>query len=139
EPAYPGRSAAELAECELVEALLNVAFEASTPFWLLCPYDLDALPGQVIAGAHRTHPFLARGRHRQPSRTFRPVNLADPFARPLPARPADAARMAFGPGELGPVQAFAALAAQQAGLDDASGIAVIRAVREIAANSLRHG
>src|SRR5438477_238877 len=55
EPAYPGRSAAELAECELVEALLNVAFEASTPFWLLCPYDLDALPGQVLAGAHRTH------------------------------------------------------------------------------------
>jgi MEDS: MEthanogen/methylotroph, DcmR Sensory domain len=38
EPAYSGRSPAELAECQLHEALLNVTFDASTPFWLRCPY-----------------------------------------------------------------------------------------------------
>ena len=35
-------------ECQLHEALLNVAFGASTPLWLLCPYDLEALTADVI-------------------------------------------------------------------------------------------
>ena len=61
EPVDPGRSPAELAECQLHEALLNVAFDASTPLWLLCPYDLEALAADVIDEAHRTHPFVARG------------------------------------------------------------------------------
>jgi hypothetical protein len=39
----------------LHEALLNVAFEASAPFWLLCPYDLEAQTGEVIEEARRAH------------------------------------------------------------------------------------
>jgi hypothetical protein len=134
----PGGSPAELAECHLHEVLLNVAFDASTPLWLLCPCDLEALAGDVIDGAHRTHLFAAWGEDRQACSTFRPIDLADPFARPLPARPADAAYLAFQSGGLGPVRTFVAERTRQAGLDQEPARAIVRAVNEIAANSLRH-
>ncbi len=139
EPVNPGRSPAELAECQLHEALLNVAFDASTPLWLLCPYDLEALAVDVIDEAHRTHPFVARGDDRKAHGSFRPVNLADPFARPLPPRPADSAYMAIQPGTLGKVRTFVAALAQRTGLDQRSATAMVQAVNEIATNSLQHG
>ena len=43
EPVWPGRSEAELIECQHTESLLNAAF-ADEPAWqLLCPYDSGAL------------------------------------------------------------------------------------------------
>jgi hypothetical protein len=139
EPVYPGRSPAELAECQLHEALLNIAFDASTPFWLLCPYDREALTASVIDEAHRSHPFVAHGEDRRVSSTFRPVDLADPFTRPLPARPADAVYLAFQPGGLGRVRSFVAEHAWLARLDPESGTAMVRAVHEIATSSIQHG
>jgi anti-sigma regulatory factor (Ser/Thr protein kinase) len=139
EPVYPGRSPAELAECQLHEALLNVTFDASTPFRLLCPYDLAALAGDVIDKAHRTHRFVVHGEKRQASSIFRPVDLANPFARPLPARPADAAYMALQPDRLDRLRAFVAQHAWRAGLDQESGLAIVRAVNEVATNSLQCG
>ncbi len=139
EPIYPERSPTELAECHLHEALLNVAFDASTPFWLLCPYDLEALTADVIDEAQRTHPFIARGEDRQACRTFRPVDLAGPFARPLLPRPPDVAFMAFEPGGLRRIRAFVAEQAERAGLGHESATAMVLAVNEIATNSLRHG
>jgi hypothetical protein len=47
---------AEVAGCQVHEALLNVAFDAATPFRLLCPYDLEALAADMIDEAHRTPP-----------------------------------------------------------------------------------
>ena len=138
EPVDPGRSPAELAECQLHEALLNVAFDVSTPFWLLCPYDLEALAADVIDEAHRTHPFVVPGRDRK-ARSFRPINLADPFARRLPPRPAGSAYLAIQPGGLGKVRTFVADLAQRAGLDLQSATAIVQAVSEIASNSLHYG
>ena len=37
-----GAFPAEVAGCQVHEALLNVAFDAATPFGRLCPYDLEA-------------------------------------------------------------------------------------------------
>jgi anti-sigma regulatory factor (Ser/Thr protein kinase) len=155
EPIYPERSPTELAECQLHEALLNVAFDAATPFWLLCPYDLEALTADVIDEAHRTHPFVARaetraetsgedsgeaaGDDRQACSTFRPVDLAAPFARPLPARPADAARMFFESGVLHYLRTFVTRQAVRAGLGRGSAGAMVMAVNEVATNSIRHG
>jgi anti-sigma regulatory factor (Ser/Thr protein kinase) len=139
EPVHPERSPTELTECQLHETLLNVAFDAATPFWLLCPYDLEALAVEVIDEARRTHPFLARGDERQACGAFRPVDLADPFDRPVPARPADAAGMSFGAGGLRRLRAFVAEQAERAGLDQRSAAAMVLAVGEIAANSVRHG
>lgn len=139
EPVYPERSPTELAECQLHEALLNVAFDASTPFWLLCPYDLEALTADVIEEAHRTHPFIARGEDRQACRTFQPIDPADPFDRPLPARPADVAYLPFESGSLRRMRAFVAEHAQRAGLEQESASAMVMAVNELATNSLRYG
>jgi anti-sigma regulatory factor (Ser/Thr protein kinase) len=139
EPLFPGRSPAEIAEIKLYEALLNVAFDASTPLWLLCPYDLETLGADVIEDAQRTHPFLARGDERRACDTFRPLDLAAPYAQPLPAPPADAACMSFAPGMLGRLRAFVTEQAQDAGLDRRSATSLVSAVNEIATNSLKHG
>jgi anti-sigma regulatory factor (Ser/Thr protein kinase) len=139
EPVYPERSPTELAECHLHEALLNVAFDAATPFWLLCPYDLEALAADVIDEAHRTHPFVASGDSRQACPSFQPLDLADPFARPLPDRPGDAACMTFTTGGLRRLRTFVAEHATRAGLDQESVASTVLAVNEIATNSLRHG
>jgi hypothetical protein len=44
EPIFPERDRQVLIECERHEALLNLAFAGSERFWLLCPYDVAALP-----------------------------------------------------------------------------------------------
>jgi anti-sigma regulatory factor (Ser/Thr protein kinase) len=139
EPVYPGRSPMELAECQLHEALLNVAFEAQTPFWLLCPYDLEALTADVIDEAQRTHPFIAQGTARQESSNFRPVDRASPFDRPVPPRPRAVASLAFQSGDLGRLRAFVLEQARRAGLGETLAEALMVAVNEIASNSIRHG
>jgi hypothetical protein len=47
EPIWAGRGATELVECQLHEALLNVAFADRADFRLLCPYDTSALDVSV--------------------------------------------------------------------------------------------
>ncbi len=139
EPLFPGRSAAEIAECQLYEALLNVAFDASTPLRLLCPYDLDTLAPEVIEEAQHSHPFLAQGGERRPNATFRPIDLTEPYAQPLPARPDDATCMSFAPGGLRRVRAFVAAETRRTGLGQQSAASLVTAVNEIATNSLKHG
>ena len=139
EPVHPGRSPSEVAECQLHEALLNVAFDAATPLWLLCPYDLEALAADVIDEAQRTHPFVAHGDQRQASSAFEPIDPADPFDRPLPPPRAGAECLFFGSGDLRRLRAFVAGHAEQAGLGADSATGVVLAVSEVASNSIRHG
>lgn len=140
EPVHPDRSPTELAECQLHEALLNVAFDAATRFWLLCPYDLEALADEVIDGAQRSHPFVAQGVERRACSTYRPIDLSDPFNRPVPPRPAaDVPGLSFESGGLRGVRAFVAEQAGRAGLTAESADAMCLAVSEVAANSIRHG
>jgi anti-sigma regulatory factor (Ser/Thr protein kinase) len=139
EPVSPQRSPIELAECQLHESLLNLAFDAATPFWLLCPYDLEALTADVISEAQRTHPFVAQGEHRQVCDVFQPIDPADPFDRPVPPRPAEVAYLAFGHGDLRQVRAFVAVHAEAAGLDPDAVSATVMSVSEVAGNSLRYG
>ncbi|MBA3233977.1 MAG: MEDS domain-containing protein [Propionibacteriales bacterium] len=63
EPVWPGRTAAELVEAQCHEALLNVAFADSGRWDLLCPYDIQALPDDVIAEALRSHPHVRSRLH----------------------------------------------------------------------------
>jgi hypothetical protein len=65
EPIWPGRHAEELLECQLHEALLNVAIEPATPLWLICPYDAASLDPEVLTEAQRSHPVMVEaGSHR---------------------------------------------------------------------------
>jgi len=138
EPIGPARSPAELAECQLHEALLNVAFD-DTPLWLLCPYDLEALAAAVIDEAQRAHPFVAHGDQRRPSSAFEPIDAGAPFDRPLPPPAAGAASMPFGSGDLRRLRAFVAGHAERAGLVKESATGVVLAVSELASNSIMHG
>lgn len=58
EPIWAGRRDAEVVECQLHEALLNMALSPDTPLWLICPYDLTTLDDGVIEEAHRSHPAI---------------------------------------------------------------------------------
>ena len=65
EPIWPGRRAEELLECQLHEALLNVAIEPAAPLWLICPYDAESLDPEVLEEAERSHPVMVEaGSHR---------------------------------------------------------------------------
>jgi anti-sigma regulatory factor (Ser/Thr protein kinase) len=139
ELADPGRSPEELAECQLDEALLNVAFGPSVLLGLMCPYDVAALPAGVIDGARRIHPFVVSGQDREATAAYRPVEPDEPFSRLPPPRPADAAAMRFEPGGLGRVRLFVADHARRAGVAERCVPSLVAAVNEIATNSLQHG
>ncbi len=65
EPIWPGRHVEELLECQLHEALLNVAIDPATPLWLICPYDATSLDADVLEEASRSHPVMVEaGSHR---------------------------------------------------------------------------
>jgi MEDS: MEthanogen/methylotroph, DcmR Sensory domain len=58
EPIWPGRRPEELVECQLHEAMLNIAIDPDTPFWLICSYDAVTLSPAVVGEAHRSHPVI---------------------------------------------------------------------------------
>ena len=108
EPVWPGRSEAELGECDRHESLLNLAFaddEGGGEFNLLCPYDARALGPDVLAAARRNHPEIINGNDCEPSPDYlAPADAPDPFAGSLPRPPASADRLRFGAAELSNVR-----------------------------------
>ena len=135
EPIWPGRSGAELVECQIHESLLNLAFTDEHDLRLLCPYDTSALPGGVIHEACSSHP-LVDGR---PSRSYRDGNLLEPFDSPLAPPPAGARTLGFEADALAEVRAAVEEAARRAGLPREREQDLVLAVGEVAANSIRHG
>ncbi len=140
EPIWAGRSGAELAECQVHEALLNVALDPATPLWLLCPYDVGALDGDVVEEARRSHPQVcgsvpgAHGPHFGGE-----AHVRDLWAGDLSPAPRSARTLAVVRGGLGAVRAEVRVAASAAGLDAARVDDLVLAVNELAANSLDHG
>jgi anti-sigma regulatory factor (Ser/Thr protein kinase) len=140
EPIYPERSSAELAECHRHEALLNVAFDDSVPFFLLCPYDTTALDPAVIADAEHNHPLLIRRQTEEQSATYLGYQAATaPFTAPLPEAPADAVPLSFGSTTLTMLRGFVSRRAARAGFRPAEIADLVFAVNEVATNSVRHG
>ena len=72
EPIWPGRSPAEVVECQRHETLLNLAFPPTTPWTLLCPYDAERLPDEVLDGRAAQPPARDRARRDAPQRRLRP-------------------------------------------------------------------
>jgi anti-sigma regulatory factor (Ser/Thr protein kinase) len=140
EPIWAERSPAELVECQRHEALLNLAFAGAENFWLLCPYDVDALDTDVIDKAHHSHPVMvADGRsHESPTYDDLPA-VAAPFAEPLSAPPSDADELPFASGTLAGLRGLVKLRAAGAGLPAARAGDLVLAVNEVATNSIRHG
>ena len=140
EPIWSGRSAAEIAECQQHETLLNLAFGEGPGWRLLCPYDVSALPGEVIDQARVTHPVVVTGgdrsgselyHHVLPSRALRGQPLPPPAEAPI--------ELAFTVGDLSSVRRIDARRCAELGLTEEVTDDLTLAVDEVASNSLLHG
>ena len=138
EPAWAGRNRAELDECRLHESLLNVAFDdTGSEFRLLCPYDADALPADVLADAERTHPSVgADGPH---LRYGGHEHAVDEFTRDLPGPPPTAEEIPFGVHDLAGLRSVVRRLGGMAGLHPDATDDLVLAAHELAANSVLHG
>jgi anti-sigma regulatory factor (Ser/Thr protein kinase) len=140
EPIWADRSPDELVECQRHEALLNLAFAGAEDFWLLCPYDVDALDPEVIDKAHCSHPAVVSGDEIRHSETYEDLGaVAAPFAEPLSEPPSGADVLPFAAGTLAVVRRLVALRATEAGLSAVGTSDLVLAVNEVATNSIRHG
>ncbi len=140
EPIWLGRRDAELVECQLHEALLNLAVPPETPFWLRCPYDVR-LGREVLHEAARSHPVVAPNTSRSaPQEGYAGAEHAlDAFAQFLPPPPDTALVRAFGNGELRRLRDIVLGAAAGAGMSAGRAADLELAVHELATNSIRHG
>lgn len=141
EPVWAGRSDAELAECHLHEALLNVAFAAGPEFRLLCPYDTDALAPDVVDRAHHTHPVMRGSTGAALSLEYEAATaIGAALAAPLEAPPPDAAQLGFaGTADVRRARDFVRGWARESGVDVERAEDLLLAVSEVATNSVRHG
>jgi anti-sigma regulatory factor (Ser/Thr protein kinase) len=141
EPIWPGRSDAELVECQHHESLLNLAFDPGQAWHLLCPYDLDGLDDDVIEAARLSHPLIAHdAATSHDSETYAcahepPRPLEDPLPPPQPP----VLERTFAMPELGSLRHFVSAWASEELLDDERRERLVLAVNELATNSIRHG
>jgi anti-sigma regulatory factor (Ser/Thr protein kinase) len=139
EPIWQGRSQIELIECQRHEALLNVAFDADTNWWLLCPYDISTLDETIIDEARRSHPHLLIDGEHHTSPNLN-TNMAAAFLdAPLPAPPTLDATLSFGADDLRLVRDHVAGHVVASGMSASRGFDLLVAVSEVATNSLVHG
>jgi anti-sigma regulatory factor (Ser/Thr protein kinase) len=139
EPIFPERTAVELVECQRHEALLNLAFQDTPGFWLLCPYDTLAMPPEVIEEARRSHPYVMDGESSE-SVVYTGLDaISRPFEAPLDRAPAGAPELSFGLSTLGAVRAFVRGQATVSGFREDRVHDLVLAVSELAANSVRYG
>jgi anti-sigma regulatory factor (Ser/Thr protein kinase) len=144
EPVWGGRRAQEVAESQLHEALLNVAFDPAFDngprFRLRCPYDANALEREVVEAARRSHPVVADAAGRRDSARYAGHQHAGAvFADLLPEPPPHATRVLFGPDDLPLVREVVIGQAERLHLVPERTEELVLAVHEVATNSLRYG
>jgi anti-sigma regulatory factor (Ser/Thr protein kinase) len=140
ESIWPGRSAAELTECERHESLMNLAFDGGQTWRLLCMCDLEGLDQQLIAAARRSHPFVTENGGCRRSETY--VAEGDGpgrFEGPLPPPCSHPTEMSFTGADLAPLRGRVREWAGGRELDDGRAERLVLAVNELATNSVRHG
>jgi anti-sigma regulatory factor (Ser/Thr protein kinase) len=140
EPIWAGRRPVEVVECQLLEALLNMAVHPDTPLWLLCPYDVQSLPAAVVAEAHRSHPVvLDIEAHRGSTAYGGAHHVGTMFEADLPWVDVVVAHRSFGDRDFAAVRRDVADHASSAGVDADRCDDLVLAVHEVAVNSVRHG
>jgi anti-sigma regulatory factor (Ser/Thr protein kinase) len=138
EPIWADRRPDELEECQLHESLINLAFAAADSFRLICPYDTEALPRDVIAEARRSHPVVSGVGDPEPCGDYCGIEtVAARFSGPLPEPPADADELRVTADGLTSARGLVRRRAREAGLGDRADDLVL-AVNEILSNSLGH-
>jgi anti-sigma regulatory factor (Ser/Thr protein kinase) len=138
EPVWSGRRDVEIEEARLHEALLNVAFDGGPAWRLICPYDVESLPAEVIDDALRSHPVA------EPPGTSHiqyagHAHALAAFEAPLRPPPANADVMMFGHDDLTGLRSSVSRLADQAGVGHAAADDLVLAAHELATNSVVHG
>ena len=139
EPIWAGRNPIQVVECQHHESLLNLAFGEAPAWWLLCPYDTDALDAEVVDEARRSHPFVVEDGRHHPSATYRGVDGGTSFGEPLPEAPPEADELTFGDGPLSTIRRFVEGHAAIAGLPPGRAADLVLATNEVVTNSVCHG
>ena len=139
ESVWPGRSEAELTECERNESLMNLAFDGVRAWRLLCLYDRDGLDEQAIAAARRSHPFITHNGGYRRSAAFAQGHAPDPFEGLLPPPPSRAIELPFRGEDLTPLRTNVRGWAAGSRVDAERAEQLVLAVNELATNSVRHG
>jgi anti-sigma regulatory factor (Ser/Thr protein kinase) len=138
EPIWAGRRPAEIVECQVHEVLLNVGFHEGPGWQLMCPYDIEALPAEVVAAARRSHPLLTQGSCHWASADFdvdaNPVLLA-----PLPDPPDDAIAVSFRLDSVDRVRRHVRRHASEAGIGGERASDLELAAHELAISGVRYG
>ncbi|MGN6215543.1 MAG: anti-sigma factor RsbA family regulatory protein [Solirubrobacterales bacterium] len=125
EAIWPGRSAAEIDECQRHERLLNLAFDDGPGWTLMCPYDASALSDDVLSTAAHNH---------------KDGGAADPLLEgSLPPPSGAYFGMPFGKAELREVRRLISERAATAGLDTRRTEDLVLAACEAATNSIQYG
>ncbi len=137
EPIWADRKPDELVECQLHEALLNLAF-AAAEFQLICPYDTTALPDHVLAEARRSHPIVSATGVPEACGDYCGLeNVAALFYEDLAEPPADADELRVTLDGLRDARGLVRRHAEDAGLGERADDFVL-AVNEVLSNSLYH-
>jgi anti-sigma regulatory factor (Ser/Thr protein kinase) len=138
EPIWADRKPDELVECQLHESLLNLAFAAAESFQLICPYDIAALPDDVLREARRSHPMVsATGEPESCGDYCGLEHVAALFYLDLPEPPADADELRVTLDGLREARGLVRRRAEEAGLGERADDFVL-AVNEVLSNSLYH-
>ncbi len=140
EPVWPGRRPAELAECHLHEALLNVALPPTAPLWLRCPYDAEHLGSAALHEVAAAHPFLVENGACRPSNSYGGPNLAETvFRSALPEPAVPTVELPLGGAGLSAVRDLVLAHAVGTGVEDHLADGLSAAVGGLAGSSLRYG
>ncbi|MGN6276350.1 MAG: anti-sigma factor RsbA family regulatory protein [Solirubrobacterales bacterium] len=124
ETIWPGRSSAEVDECQRHERLLNLAFGDGPAWTLMCPYDAGALGDDVLAAAQHSHAEPSADGQLEGS---------------LPPPNGACFGMGFGKSDMRDVRQLVSKRAGTAGLDLRRTEDLVLATCEVATNSIQHG
>jgi anti-sigma regulatory factor (Ser/Thr protein kinase) len=143
EPVWPGRTEAEIDECQRHESLLNHAFWEGPAWRLLCPYDSARLHDAVLEAARHSHTVVSgnwtRAEDAQEHAPAIDPKAVAPFAGVLPRRPPEATVFAFGRDALRDARKLVAAEAERRGFSPDRCFDLVAAVGELTSNSVVHG
>ena len=136
ESLWPGRLPDEVPVVVRQEALINRVF-AGYPTTILCPYDADALPTELLALANRTHPMVVDGRTRLPCAGYaEPERVVEVFNERAPDHSPAAVEVAYDEGTLPLVQALVGDYGARVGLPAQRIADLLAALGEVAGSAL---
>lgn len=140
EPIWSGRRSEEVLECQLQEALLNVAVQPDTPFWLLCPYDAGRLEESAIEEAYRSHPAVVTDQQYRGSHLYGGAeHVRTLWGSALPVLDGPYTELAYDRATTHEVSSFVTAGLHDARVGPARAADLAGAVAQLAAASLRRG